>query len=290
MNQEPRISVGILSAPEINIVLLDSYMHGDKAVRGPQTFEITPDGRIAWQGMVHDSIDLVPAGEKGAFEIADVVIGVNFHWERRETQRFPGACRVIVEGDRLTIINILPVEEYLLSVISSEMSAHASLELLKAHAVISRSWLLAQIEKDKSIRESSQEYSAETVSDDELVKWYDRQDHVNFDVCADDHCQRYQGLGRRTTAAARAVDATRGIVLTYGDEICDARFSKCCGGRTERFDACWEDASHPYLEAIDDPYCLRATPEVLATVLNSYDREQPGFCLLYTSPSPRDTR
>lgn len=304
MNQEPRISVGILSAPEINIVLLDSYMHGDKAVRGPQTFEITPDGRIAWQGMVHDSIDLVPAGEKGAFEIADVVIGVNFHWERRETQRFPGACRVIVEGDRLTIINILPVEEYLLSVISSEMSAHASLELLKAHAVISRSWLLAQIEKDKSIRESSQEYSAETVSDDELVKWYDRQDHVNFDVCADDHCQRYQGIGRQTTEAVEAaVDLTRGMVLTdRTDRLCDARFSKCCGGVFEEFESCWEPKHFHYLEAQRDSaepmafpdltieenarawilgspeaFCNTKDKEILGQVLNNYDQETQDF-------------
>lgn len=303
MNQEPRISVGILSAPEINIVLLDSYMHGDKAVRGPQTFEITPDGRIAWQGMVHDSIDLVPAGEKGAFEIADVVIGVNFHWERRETQRFPGACRVIVEGDRLTIINILPVEEYLLSVISSEMSAHASLELLKAHAVISRSWLLAQIEKDKSIRESSQEYSAETVSDDELVKWYDRQDHVNFDVCADDHCQRYQGITRQSTPkVAEAVNATRGLVLTDNGRLCDARFSKCCGGVFEEFENCWEPRHFSYLVArrdnVDpadfpnlkleaeackwinsrpDAFCNTSDAEILRQVLNNYDQETKDF-------------
>lgn len=244
MTQEPNISVGILHADEINISLLADYrcLQADNIVRGPQTFSLAPNGRIAWQGKLYDSIDLQPIEgcADASFEIFDVVIGVNFHWERRETQRFSGSCRVIVENGRLTIINILPVEDYLLSVISSEMSAHASLELLKAHAVISRSWLLAQIDKTRRLKDSGEAYKAMTITDDELIRWYDREDHVNFDVCADDHCQRYQGITRQSTPkVAEAIAATRGQVLTdptQGGALCDARFSKCCGGVFEELD------------------------------------------------------
>lgn len=221
---------------------------------------------------------------EAAFELSDVAIGIGFHWERREPQRFEGSLLLRSSADNDTdiiAINEIGVEAYLRSVVCSEMKADAPEEFLKAHAITSRSWLLRQLADVGKHPQGRCSITGFTVVNDrivdELVCWHDREDHTQFDVCADDHCQRYQGLSRRTSAAARAVDATRGIVLTYGDEICDARFSKCCGGRTERFDACWEDASHPYLEAIDDPYCLRATPEVLATVLNSYDREQPGF-------------
>lgn len=311
MTQEPNISVGILSATEINISLLADYRlgHDGKIVRGPQTFSISPDGRIAWQGEVYDSIDLIPLDQtraKASFEIFDVVIGVNFHWERRENQRFSGACRVIVEGDRLTIINVLPIEDYLLSVISSEMSAHASLELLKAHAVISRSWLLAQIDKTARIKQSGEIYNAMTVTDDELIRWYDREDHVNFDVCADDHCQRYQGITRQSTPkVAEAIAATRGQILTdpsEGGKLCDARFSKCCGGVFEEFEYCWEPRKFAYLEArrdsaeptdipdLRDPdeanqwinsrpdaFCNTSEASILRQVLNNYDQETTDF-------------
>lgn len=306
MAQEPDISVGILSAPEINISLLADYKCGETIVRGPQTFSLAPGGRIAWQGRVYDSIDLKPLEAKGAsFEIKDVVIGVNFHWERREDQKFSGACRVIVEGDRLTIINILPVEDYLLSVISSEMSAHASLELLKAHAVISRSWLLAQIAKNRRIEETGTAYSAMTITDDELIRWYDREDHVNFDVCADDHCQRYQGITRQSTPkVAEAIAATRGQVLVdpADGSLCDARFSKCCGGVFEEFEYCWEPRNFSYLtarrdstepmnfpdlkqeaaadewiEGRPDAFCNTADKSILEQVLNNYDQETTDF-------------
>lgn len=301
---EPFIKVGILSAPSIDIVLLEEYTVEGHQYAGPQTVSITPDHKISWQGKVYDELEFHPYNPgTGTFEIKDVVIGVNFHWERKEDQRFSGSARFIVEGDKLTIINVLPVEDYLLSVISSEMSANASLELLKAHAVISRSWLLAQIEKNKSIADSGETYSALTETDEERVKWYDREDHVNFDVCADDHCQRYQGVTRQSTPkVAEAIKATRGQVLTYEGELCDARFSKCCGGVFEEFENCWEPRHFHYLAARrddknendfpnlrdeatasewittrPDAYCNTADPEILTQVLNNYDQETTDF-------------
>lgn len=301
---EPFIHVGILSAPSIDIVLHDMYSVDGSEVTGQQTVSITPDHRIAWQGREYDSLEFKPCNlERGVVEIKDVVIGVNFHWERKEDQRFSGAARFIVEGDRLTIINILPVEDYLLSVISSEMSAHASLELLKAHAVISRSWLLAQIAKTKNIVESGVKYNAWTETDDERIKWYDREDHTNFDVCADDHCQRYQGVTRQSTPkVAEAVAATRGQVLMYDGKLCDARFSKCCGGVFEEFENCWEPKHYHYLGARrdgvnetdfpnlrdeatasewistrPDAFCNTADAEILSQVLNNYDQETTDF-------------
>ena len=304
MANQPHIRVGILSAPHIEIELLEAYTMGATEVRGPQSFDITPAGKIAWNGAEYDTIAFDPVDPATAiFEIRDVIIGVNFHWERRENQRFSGACRLIVEGDKLTIINQLPVEDYLLSVISSEMSAHASLELLKAHAVISRSWLLAQIDKTKKIQSSGEAYSAMTITDDEIIRWWDREDHVNFDVCADDHCQRYQGVTRQSTPkVAEAIKATFGQVLTSEGELCDARFSKCCGGVFEEFENCWEPVHHHYLGARrddkdendfpdlrdeaeasrwinsrPDAFCNTADAEILSQVLNNYDQETTDF-------------
>lgn len=307
MDKQPNIKVGIMSATELRVDMLAPYTDASthSAVRGPQTFSITPDGKIAWQGTVHDSLLFTPAENAAcaSFEVYDVVIGVNFHWERRETQRFSGSLSIIVEGDKLTLINILPVEDYLKSVISSEMSATASLELLKAHAVISRSWLLAQIDKNKKIEEYGAEYCAMVSTDEEYIRWYDREDHINFDVCADDHCQRYQGITRQTTPKVeQAVEATRGQVLTSGGELCDARFSKCCGGVFEEFENCWEPRHFSYLEArrdgtdqLDFPdlrveenarewilarpeaFCNTTDAETLSQVLNNYDQETKDF-------------
>lgn len=306
MDREPDIHVGILSATEIRVALLKPYSCAETATtaRGETTFSITPDGRVAWQGMVHDSVTLTPAEKDASFEVFDVTIGVNFHWERRETQRFNGSLKIIVEGDKLTLINALPVEDYLLSVISSEMSATASLEFLKAHAVISRSWLLAQIDKTKRIADCGEKYCSCTRTDDELIRWYDREDHVNFDVCADDHCQRYQGIIRQTTPTVRqAIEQTRGMVLMDRDGmLCDARFSKCCGGVFEEFETCWEPHHFHYLEAARDSVETKAFPdltkeenarewiltrpealcnttdaEILGQVLNNYDQETHDF-------------
>ncbi|WP_373733117.1 SpoIID/LytB domain-containing protein, partial [Bacteroides heparinolyticus] len=224
----------------------------------------------------------------------------------KEDQRFLGALKIIVEDGKLTAINVVKVEDYLTSVISSEMSATASLELLKAHAVISRSWLLAQIQKNREIAEAKTDYSAFTQTEEELIRWYDREDHTRFDVCADDHCQRYQGITRASTEIVKqAIAATYGRILMYDGKICDARFSKCCGGAFEEFQYCWEDAKHPYLakqrdysvnsqkptppdltqEAEADRW-IRTSPEafcnttdkrILSQVLNNYDQETTDF-------------
>ena len=179
-----------------------------------------------------------------SFQLKDVIIGLHFHWERRENQRFQGGLKFIMEENGITAINIVTLEDYLKSVISSEMSATSSEELLKAHAVISRSWLLAQIEKNKEIKDK---YQTSFVTPTEIVRWYDREDHSLFDVCADDHCQRYQGITRQSTPlVSAAVDQTCGRVITYGHAICDARFSKCCGGIMEIFENVWEPTTHPY--------------------------------------------
>ncbi len=259
---------------------------------------------MEWNGTVYEQVEFTPQNvETGHFDLHDVTIGVNFHWERKEEQSFRGSLRLIAENGMLTAVNILPIEEYLLSVISSEMSATASLELLKAHAVISRSWLLAQIEKNKTLTSEQTPYNPCTLTDTELVKWYDREDHVNFDVCADDHCQRYQGITRESTATVRdAIKATWGQVLTHDGVLCDARFSKSCGGVFEQFENCWEPKHYDYLVARRDgehpmefpdltvednarewilsspeAFCNTTDKRILSQVLNSYDQETTDF-------------
>ena len=304
MSGLPRVKVGIMNEPEVNFVLFGEYRLADGTiVTGEQHAEVTAEGQVAWNGTVADVVTFEPS-ENGYFELKGVTIGVNFHWERKEDQRFSGALHLIVENGKLTAVNVLPVEDYLLSVISSEMSATASLELLKAHAVISRSWLLAQIDKNKRITEEHEDYKAcEEGGEDEMIKWYDREDHVNFDVCADDHCQRYQGITRQSTERVRdAIKATWGEVLTYGGELCDARFSKCCGGVYEEFENCWEPKHYDYLEARRDgedemnfpdltkeaaaeewiltspkAFCNTTDKQILSQVLNNYDQETTDF-------------
>lgn len=301
--EEPKIKVGIMSAAEVHFTLDGQYNVLNKTISGSQV--ATTDGNvIIWNGENYDQLEFVPVDEVTAsFELQDVTIGVNFHWERKETQRFKGALRLIVEHGKITPVNILGVEDYLLSVISSEMSAKASLELLKAHAVISRSWLLAQIDKNKRIESSGEKYVAAENIEGEMIKWYDREDHVNFDVCADDHCQRYQGITRASTPqVAKAIEATRGQVLMDGENLCDARFSKCCGGVYEEFENCWEPVHYNYLVArrdgvneLDFPnltveknaqewilsrpeaHCNTADAEILSQVLNNYDQETTDF-------------
>ena len=202
-----------------------------------------------------------------------VTIGIGFHWERREEQTFSGALRLQEEEGMLRAVNVLPVETYLTSVISSEMSANASLELLKAHAVISRSWLLRMMDNPRAGHSAH-----EKKTEGRIIRWYDSQSHTGFDVCADDHCQRYQGITRQTNPnVVKAIEATRGEVLSFEGKICDARFSKCCGGMTEVFESCWENIRHPYLVAKPDPYCNTSDPKVLRQVLNGYDQETHDF-------------
>ena len=299
----PCVKVGIFNEPEVKFVLYGKYRVGDTIAEGECLASVS-GGKVLWDGKEYDNVLFTPSDEENdCFELKDVTIGVNFHWERKENQKFRGALSLIVENDRVTAINVLSVEEYLLSVISSEMSATASLELLKAHAVISRSWLLAQIEKNKNIIKENTHYCACHQDENELVKWYDREDHVNFDVCADDHCQRYQGITRASTQTVReAIKATWGQVLTYDGKLCDARFSKCCGGVYEEFENCWEPVHYPYLWArrdsehpLDFPdltveenakewilsspqaFCNTTDAEILSQVLNNYDQETADF-------------
>ena len=301
--EEPKIKVGIMSAAEVKFILDGDFHVSDTTVSGSQV--ATTDGKsIIWNNKEYTELFFEPANDEVSFWLEDVTIGVNFHWERKENQRFKGALKLIVENGKITPINILGVEDYLLSVISSEMSATASLELLKAHAVISRSWLLAQIDKNKRIVDAGEQYSAvEKTSDDEMIKWYDREDHINFDVCADDHCQRYQGITRASTPeVAKAIEATRGQVLMDGENLCDARFSKCCGGVYEEFENCWEPIHYDYLAARRDgenetdfpdltieenarewiltrpeAHCNPSDAEILSQVLNNYDQETTDF-------------
>jgi SpoIID/LytB domain len=323
----PEINVGVIFSPQIEFVLNGDYvvyctnrgsdMEGNKKYDGASNeecdkkdYEYEVSGRqvvrynngdIEWNGKCYKTLLFEPKNIENIFELIDVTIGINFHWERKENQSFKGAFKVIVEDEKLTGINVINIEDYLISVISSEMSATASLELLKAHSVISRSWLLAQIKGAKNVKRNS--FIDIQQADKEYIKWYDREDHKNFDVCADDHCQRYQGVTKASTEIVKkAVSYTRGEVLTYKNEICDARFSKCCGGAFEEFKYCWEDVSYPYLAKKRDSKDLDTLPDltieseaqkwirsneiafcntkdkrVLSQVLNNYDQETTDF-------------
>ena len=275
---QPKIQVGIMSAPTIRFEIIS-----DGA--GPQSVSFR-DGKIDYNGVLYDELcfDAVTMSTlfaEPSFRLYDVVIGVDFHWQRKVNQIFAGSLRFIVEGDRVTAINSIGVEDYLLSVISSEMKSSATLEFLKAHAVISRSWVMSQLEHRKHPA------SEPIINDDTYITWFDHDDHKNLDVCADDHCQRYQGLSMAVGETVRkAIDETWGQVLTSDGEICDARFSKCCGGVMETFSTCWEDMDYPYLQAIPDtpgeqpgldPFCHTDDDAVLSQVLNDYDLETKDF-------------
>ena len=307
----PMVRVGIINSATIEFVLNDAYIGNGSKYEGFQIVRII-DGKIEWNGNLYEKLFFEPCNPtSSSFTLKDVVIGVSFHWRRKEDQTFLGSLEIIVENNQLTAINILPVEDYLLSVISSEMSANASLELLKAHAVISRSWLLAQMEKSKPnnsngvdvLGQAAPVINASSNRSDELIKWWDRDDHVNYDVCADDHCQRYQGITRATTVEVEnAIKATWGQVLAYDGQLCDARFSKSCGGVYEEFENCWEEKHHPYLVARRDSedemnfpdlsreadaeewiltspkaFCNTNDKEILSQVLNDYDQETTDF-------------
>ena len=275
--EEPSVKVGIVSAQKIHFSLNGAYVAKGEVIQGDQTVEFS-EGGILWNGNQYRSLTFTPQSAQSSFSLYDVTIGVNFHWERKETQVFLGTLRLVVESDKITAINELPVESYLASVISSEMKATAGLELLKAHAVISRSWLLAQMKRREENKEQKNGFFSFIKKDDELIRWYDREDHTIFDVCADDHCQRYQGITKQTSKAVeQALKATRGQILCNGDDICDARFSKCCGGVTEEFQYCWEDTPKPYLVSVEDPFCNTHDKAVLSQVLNDYDLETNDF-------------
>lgn len=302
--KQPYVTVGIVSAQKIHFSLNKPYLAKGEKVLGEQVVEFS-EGGVLWNGNQYSQLTFHPQSADASFSLSDVTIGVNFHWERKETQTFLGTLRFVVESDKIVAINELPVEKYLESVISSEMSATSSLELLKAHAVISRSWLLAQMKKRREVAESGNNFFSFTKKEDTLIRWYDREDHTLFDVCADDHCQRYQGITKETSPhVAEAIRQTKGQILMDGEEICDARFSKCCGGITEEFQYCWEDTPKTYLTAVRDialgvehtlpnltneeeaekwirfnppAFCNTQDKKILSEVLNDYDQETVNF-------------
>lgn len=310
----PEIEVGILSSvDEIHFQLNTPFLqertgtplHGRFSARCDQQKGIIlfSEGReiAGASGFFFEPED----SKQASFDLDNVVIGIQFHWERKETQRFRGKLKVMLIDSKITAINVVSIEDYLLSVISSEMSAHASLELLKAHAVISRSWVLAQKEKSRNLQVASGDYCPIEETEGSYIRWYDREDHLHFDVCADDHCQRYQGITRSSTpTVAKAVGETEGEVLRMNGVLCDARFSKCCGGITERFEHVWEPVPHPYLQRVADTggdkpvfrldlkqeaqakewieqrppaFCNTTDDQILSQVLNDYDRETQDF-------------
>lgn len=310
--ETPLIKVGIMAEKEIFFTIEGNYIlessktiiTGKCKAGKTETGIFLQCGENSWYDVY--SLKLIPSdAENGKFLLHDVTIGINFHWERKEDQVFKGELHFVCDGDQIHAINALSVEDYLMSVISSEMSATSSMELLKAHAVISRSWLLAQVQKNKSLQSEEQKYQATFRTDDELIKWYDREDHTFFDVCADDHCQRYQGITRSTTPLVeKAVKETWGEILAIEGVICDARFSKCCGGVTEVFENVWEPVNHSYLQKIVDndlfpegfnlelededaakqwimgspaAFCNSSDKNVLKQVLNDYDQETNDF-------------
>ena len=310
--KQPNVTVGIVSGQKIHFSLNKPYLAKGEEVIGEQEVEFS-EGGVLWNGNQYSKLTFHPQSNDASFSLSDVTIGVNFHWERKETQTFLGTLRFVVEADKICAINELPVEKYLESVISSEMSATSSLELLKAHAVISRSWLLAQMKKRREVAESGNNFFSFVKKEDMLIRWYDREDHTIFDVCADDHCQRYQGITKETSPhVAEAIRQTKGQILMDGDEICDARFSKCCGGVTEEFQYCWENTPKRYLASIRDQvseerrmkredsislhaslqdeataeawirsnppaFCNTQDKKILSQVLNDYDQETADF-------------
>ncbi len=315
MNNEraiPELQVGIFSAEVISFTLNGLYMPASDSLRlsgnckvfydGGSIVLVSGDREIEYS----DHLVLIPVDPgSSSFTLQDVIIGLNFHWQRKEDQSFSGCLKFIAGEEKITAINMISIEEYLKSVISSEMKATASADLLKAHAVISRGWLLAQMEKRRNLDSEAGRYDTNFTTDSEIVRWYDREDHKKFDVCADDHCQRYQGITRAATpVVAKAVEETSGEVLTYEESICDTRYYKCCGGVTELFENVWEPVSHPYLKrVVDNPvkpegydldfdrdenirkwiaakpdaFCNTADKNILGQVLNDYDLETKDF-------------
>jgi len=307
--EQPKLKIGILSETEINFCFWWTYISksNGKPLFGKQSIRVK-EGKFILNGEVITGDELLfePVNKKNAiFALYDVTIGVQFHWERKENQLFNGSLQFKMEDSKILAINILPIEDYLISVISSEMSATSSLELLKAHAITSRSWLIAQVVKGKELRQAREKYQTIFETEEEYIRWWDREDHQLFDVCADDHCQRYQGITRQTSPLVeKAVTETSGLVLMSGGQVCDARFSKSCGGVTETFEKVWEPIVHTYLQTLYDynekasdtalnlteessaeawirsspsAFCNTTDHKVLSQVLNDYDQETVDF-------------
>jgi len=307
IDREPTIRVGLITAaPEVKFVLDGGFVSSGQSVPDGEHSARLLDGAASTDWSTANEIVVSPRDlEQSRFTVHGVKIGINFHWEREESQRFEGVLKIVASEAGLTIINELPLESYLVSVISSEMSASCPMELLKAHAVVSRSWLLAQLSQDAGVA-SEIRAKKPANGNGELIRWYDRENHSGFDVCADDHCQRYQGISKAFSQAAfEAVRDTRGKTLIFENKICDTRYSKSCGGMTEVYRAAWEDKDVPYLPSIydaptqepegyvmplsieknavawidssPDSYCGAVTPDLLRRIVPAFDQETPDF-------------
>ncbi len=271
------VSVGIMKDTAIRFCMNNPYQAKGTEVTGEQIAEYT-EGGIRWKDNVYQELTFRPQEDAASFTLHGVTIGQKFHWERQESQTFSGILKLVVDEDKIVAINILPVEDYLTSVISSEMKSSCSLEFLKAAAVISRSWLYAQMQRRQERAGQPAPFFSFVKGEGESIRWYDREDHTIFDVCADDHCQRYQGITRASNPKVEeAVNATRGQVLMYDGKICDTRFGKCCGGQTNEYQYCWENIEVPYLRSVKDPYCNTSDKKILRQVLNDYDLETRDF-------------
>lgn len=304
ISSEPSISVGILTAPTLEIAFYGHYFYGGcPTVSGKKFSVILQNGLLFWNGGSYKELCFSPqVYDEDFFTLYGVTIGLHFHWERQEVQSFRGVLKLLPVSDGVLAINIIKAEVYLKSVIASEMRGSASKAFLMAHAVISRSWLFAQMERRMRGKGSQKDHHHYEVSNERIIRWYDREDHILFDVCADDHCQRYQGINRLLSPTVfEAVEESRGLVLTYDGEICDARFSKCCGGFTEEFQYCWDNELHPYMPSVSDlrdekggsflseagvggfirtrpdAFCSAPGERVLSVVLNDYDCETTDF-------------
>ncbi|MCU0331947.1 MAG: SpoIID/LytB domain-containing protein [Ignavibacteriaceae bacterium] len=310
--EEPYISVGILIDKKIKFELYGDFsVAGSREIfSGIYSAEIKND-RIVCKSSKHEiegynQIEFIPSDPiSESFLLRDVIIGSKFHWERKEKQRFIYSLLLLKASDKIIAINYIPLERYLTSVISSEMSAKSSIELLKAQAVIARSWVLAQIARSEKLKDDKEIHETSLELKDELIRWYDREDHNLFDVCADDHCQRFQGVTKIISDASfKAIEQTKGIILLSGGDVCDARYSKCCGGITESFENVWEPVKHLYLTSVVDykfepenfkldfsdetnsekwimnnpaAYCNTSDRKILSHILVDYDRETKDF-------------
>lgn len=314
--QEPIIKVGIQINSNIEFELNGLYKLNDISIAKGNYFASVSNNKIHTNFSQGKKIVLEPETSSSTFVLKKVAIGKGFHWEQKEDQEFEGGLTLQIEDGKIRVINSILLESYLKSVISSEMSAMNDLNLLKAHAIVSRSWLLAQIQnRDTKKRCHFDDVRGEIPSlnkqipnrsaslgmthTNEIIKWYDREDHETFDVCADDHCQRYQGINKVISLnAEKAISETRGTLLLYKNEICDARFSKCCGGISEDFDKVWQPVIHPYLTAITDnvantfkapsdiksyissspkAFCNNYDPEILKQILVDFDQTTTNF-------------
>ena len=298
--QNPIVHVGILKGKSISFAFNNNYHTEDGTAYAGVCHAVLCDNKVAFNGNMYDRLLFSPESGEASFELKNVTIGIAFHWEQKEDQRFHGALELVVDNGEIVAINHIPAEKYLLSVISSEMSPQASKEFLKAHAVISRTWLLCRIREKQGCTGKKYHF---TDNEFTRIRWNDREEHKLFDICADDHCQRYQGISRTNNRSAEeAVQETEGEVLTYGGNLCDTRFSKCCGGITEEFEFCWDNEHFPYLSSVrdtkkheplpdltkeeeaakwikssPDSFCNTTDQHILKQILNHYDQKTTDF-------------